>query len=233
MNADFATVMQELSALAAGAPASEEESRPTAQSVSGFSDLLKAMQLLGQRIEGLEKTVTKQFEALETARSGAAGDLAEQFGRLDEQLMVIRNSETVNQRLFDSLHQELISYRDNFVRESLQKPFIRDLLVLYDDLSAIAGQMEKATAGEKGRSAPTYSRDNLRNTLHFLLEILHRLEVNEIETKETVDLKLHRVISYVPADCAAEDGHIVKRVKRGFMWHGRVLRPEEVVARRF
>ena len=233
IGADFAAVMQELSAQAAGAPRREEEPRPLAQPVPEFADLLKAVQLLEQRIGGLEESVTKKLESLENAHGGAAAEFAQQIQKLDEQITAIRNSETVSQQLFDSLHQELISYRDNFVRDSLQKPFIRDLLVLYDDLSAIAGQAEKTVADEESRSANAHSRDNLSNTLHFLVEILHRLEVNEIETKEMVDRKLHRVIGYEPADCVEDDGRIAMRVKRGFMWRGRVLRPEEVTAKRF
>ena len=61
----------------------------------------------------------------------------------------MRESETVNQKLFDSLHEELISYRDNFMRDALQKPFIRELLVLFDDLSRLAAQLEKPADGTK------------------------------------------------------------------------------------
>ena len=69
--------------------------------------------------------------------------------------------------------------------------------------------------------------------LHFLLEILHRLEVTEVEQLATVDFNVHRVIGYVAAETAEEDGRIVKRVKQGFKWHGKILRPEEVIALRF
>ena len=66
-----------------------------------------------------------------------------------------------------------------------------------------------------------------------LVEVLHRMEVNEIEPKEMVDRALHRVVSYEPADFAEDDGRIVMRIKRGFVWRDQVLRPEEVVAKRF
>ena len=148
-------------------------------------------------------------------------------------LSAIRETETVNQKLFDSLHEELISYRDNFVRDSLQKPFIRDLLVLFDDLSTLAGQFEEGANEEESGPENARSRNNLTNILHFLLEILHRLEVNEIAESETVDRTLHRVISFEPAESAEENGRIVKRLKRGFTWHDRVLRAEEVIAKRF
>jgi molecular chaperone GrpE (heat shock protein) len=233
MGADFATAMQELSAQAAGAPLSDEATLGAKKPEPGLRELLSVLETLSQRVGGLENAVTKKFEALESARGSASADFAHEFRQLEEQLGAIRKSETFNQKLFDSLHQELISYRDNFVRDSLQKPFIRDLLVLFDDLSAIAAQLEQAAAGEGNRSGRARARDNLSNTLHFLVEILHRLEVNEIEPKETVDLNLHRVISYEPAEFPEDDGRIVMRVKRGFTWRDRVLRPEEVIAKRF
>jgi molecular chaperone GrpE (heat shock protein) len=220
IEADFAAVMQQLSAEAAIPPSAKEESSGVTPSGAEILELTSAVCLLSQRIEVLEGSFVRKFEAL-------------QFQKLEEQLAAIRDTETVNQKLFDSLHKELLSYRDNFVRESLQKPFIRDLLILFDDLSAIAGQFEDAAAADDAGSEGAQSSVNLKNTLHFLLEILHRLEVTEIEPKETVDRTLHRVISYEVADSAEEDGRIVRRVRTGFTWHDRVLRPEEVIAYQF
>jgi molecular chaperone GrpE (heat shock protein) len=212
---DFAAVMQELSAKAATSPPAAE-----LVPVSGISALITAIHSLGQRVESLEESVVRNFESIH-------------FQKIEEQLSAIRESETVNQKLFDSLHEELISYRDNFVRDSLQKPFIRDLLVLFDDLSTLARQFEEAATGEESSPENARSRNNLSNIQHFLLEILHRLEVNEIAETETVDRTFHRVISFEPADCEEENGRIVKRLKRGFTWHDRVLRAEEVIAKRF
>jgi len=76
-------------------------------------------------------------------------------------------------------------------------------------------------------------RDNLENAVHSLLEILHRFEVKEIEPRENVDRALHKVLSYEPADYPEEDGRIIMRVKRGFLWREKLIRPEEVIAKRF
>src|SRR5437667_186551 len=54
----------------------------------------------------------------------------------------------------------------------------------------------------------------------------------KIEPPERVDRACHRVISYEPADFPEEDGAIVMRVKRGFVWRGKLIRPEEVIAKR-
>src|ERR1700719_3536381 len=100
---------------------------------------------------------------------------------IDKQLLSIRNTESVNQKLFDSLHAELLKYRDNFLHESLQKPFIHDLVYLYDHLNGLCEQLSSA-AQEKGkRSRVSQWRDNLENAIHSLVEILHRFDVKEIE----------------------------------------------------
>ena len=93
--------------------------------------------------------------------------------------------------------------------------------------------MQSAAEDEGKRGAVAQWRDNLENAVLSLLEILHRFEVKEIEAGESVDRALHKVLSYEPADYAEEDGRIVMRVKRGFQWRGKLIRAEEVIAKRF
>jgi molecular chaperone GrpE (heat shock protein) len=174
---------------------------------------------LAAGIQALEKSLVSQFERF--------------AGEVDKQLASIRNTESVNQQLFDSLHAELLKYRDNFLHESLQKPFIHDLVYLYDHLNGLCEQLSTA-AQEKGkRSRVSQWRDNLENAIHALVEILQRFEVREIEARERVDRACHRVLNYEPADFPEEDGTIVMRVRRGFVWRGKLIRPEEVIAKRF
>ena len=189
---------------------------------------------VGEQVQALENKLLSRLDQLalemEAARAAA---FAEQFRKIDEQLASIRSTESVNQQLFDSLHAELLKYRDNFLHESLQKPFIHDLVYLYDHLNGLCDQLS-TVAQEKGkRSRVSQWRDNLENAIHSLVEILHRFEVKEIEPRERVDRACHRVISYEPADFPEEDGAIVMRVKRGFIWRGKLIRPEEVIAKRF
>ena len=216
VESDFAAAMQTLSAQAVPSLVVEQDD---ALPASGISALINAVHSLGQRLESLEETVLRRLEPIH-------------FEKMEKEISAIHETERVNQKLFDTMHAEMLSYRDNFVRESLQKPFIRDLLVLFDNLSGIAAQFEQTAASAERRPCDADTRDNLNNLLHFLVEILHRLEVNEMEPKETADRNLHRVVSVEPTDCAEEDGQIVQRLKRGFTWHGRVLRAEEVVAKR-
>jgi molecular chaperone GrpE (heat shock protein) len=189
---------------------------------------------LSSRLDQLEQALSDKIDEVTGRVTQSSGvDLAARFQKIDEQLAALRSTETVNQRLFDSLHDELLKYRDNFLHESLQKPFIHDLVHLFDDLSSLSEQLRMAAESESSRGHIAQWRDNLENAIHSLVEILHRFEVKEIEPKEVVDRSFHKVVSFEPADFPEEDGRIVMRVKRGFFWRGKLIRPEEVIAKRF
>src|SRR6266700_806848 len=222
---DFAIVMQQLSAEAEKIlPGDQSNSLPEVRDPTEPGQQPDAF---FERLHGLENSVLNRLEQI------AAQVEASRAAAFAEQLASIRNTESVNQRLFDSLHAELLKYRDNFLHESLQKPFIHDLVYLYDHLNGLCEQLSPA-AEEKGkRSRVSQWRDNVENAIHSLVEILHRFDVKEIEPRERVDRACHRVISYEPADFPEEDGAIVMRVKRGFVWRDKLIRPEEVIAKRF
>jgi molecular chaperone GrpE (heat shock protein) len=218
---DFASTMRELSAEAV------VRERPRSGTVE-LGAVLREFDALDARLQNMEALLKGHLENIANNLAPARAE----HQKIEEHLSAIRTSESVNQRLFDSLHEELLRYRDNFLRDSLQKPFVRDLIVLFDDLSTLSQQLSTAAA-EKKRDHLALWRDNLDNAIHALIEILHRLEVTEVETKDFVDLSVHKVVSFEPCGSADDDGRIVSRVKRGFIWRGNLLRPEEVIAKRF
>ena len=231
---EFASAMQQLSAEAAKALAPSMVNGDDEETVPA-SEIREEFASLNDRMAAMEKMLSEGLEKLtEAASRDNAADLPAQMRKIDEHLLALRNTESVNHRLFNTLHQELKSYRDNFLRDTLQKPFIRDLIVLFDDLTSLQGQMRSAASAPDARQSVVGQwSDNLDNAIHALLEVMHRMEVNEVEPRETVDRTLHKVVSYEPSDFAEDDGRIVMRVRRGFVWRDQVLRPEEVVARRF
>jgi molecular chaperone GrpE (heat shock protein) len=227
---EFASAMQQLSAEA-------EKTLPVEQDLMVRENGPAANQTESGQLEAglqnLENAIASRFDKLESTYVKKAAEFERQFQKIDEQLAMIRSTESVNKKLFDSLHAELLKYQDNFLRESLQKPFIHDLVHLYDDLTGLSEQLRSA-AEEKGkRGRVTQWHENLENGIHSLIEVLHRLEVREIEPKEQFDRACHRVINYESADFPEEDGRIVMRLKRGFVWRDKLIRPEEVIAKRY
>jgi hypothetical protein len=116
---EFASTMQQLSAEA-------EKTLPGGGwngNLGGeqFAQIIQEFRTLNGRMNTFEKAVLARLEKLENAEKG---DFTEQLRTMDEHLVALRNTDTVNQRLFDSLHDELIKYRDNFLRSSRGKPSI-------------------------------------------------------------------------------------------------------------
>jgi molecular chaperone GrpE (heat shock protein) len=144
--------------------------------------------------------------------------------------------ESANLRLFDALHAELKGYKDNFLFDALQKPFVRDLITLSDDLGVVQQQIEMRFQSLPDPASPEREflaklTMNVENTLAHFYEVLVRMEVEPYETAEgaAVDLKRHRALSVEPAMLPEHDGRIVRSLKQGFLWRERVIRPEEVV----
>ncbi len=231
---EFATAMQQLSAEAAKTiPPNLISQGPALAGSAELAEFSEELEALQDRLGGFEKTILEKIDTLTASMSAEKpADFSTQFKKIEERLSAIHSSETVNHRLFDSLHSELVAYRDNFLHESLQKPFIHDLVHLFDDLTSLSDQLQNAAAQDT-RGNISQWRDNLENAIHSLVEILHRFEVKEIEPKEIVDRAFHKVVSYEPAHFAEEDGRIVMRVRRGFFWRGKLIRPEEVIVKRF
>jgi len=160
---EFASTMQELSAAATLA---REEARS-----GDFASLLREFRTVNENVQSLESALTRRVEQIASIILPAhATEAAAQFQKIEEGLEAIRVSESVNHRLFDSLHEELLKYRDNFIYESLQKPFVRDLIVVYDDLTTLATQLKTASEGRKSERLMRW-QDNLGNAIHALMEV--------------------------------------------------------------
>ena len=151
----------------------------------------------------------------------------------------------VSHSMFSALHEELKGYKDGFLLQSVYRPIIRDLVSVYDDLTEIHRQITAAIAeaGEGAGDAPgtklILSRMqtmemNLGHNVEFILEVLARLEVTQFPSGEgKLDKCRQRAVAVEPSTNPEDDTLVVRIVKRGFLWHERVLRPEEVVVKRF
>jgi len=145
--------------------------------------------------------------------------------------------EKLNQQLFDALHEELRGYKDNFLLEILQKPIIRDLIVLYDDLSEIHGRLDlflKQAAPHPTQDFQQHLAMSLDHAVSSVLETLARLDVVRLEPSTgKLDPQKHRAVAVVEADTPAENGEIAQSLKPSFVWRDRRIRPEEVILKKW
>ena len=207
--------------------------RPLMQGLEAATRAAGENKMLLQKIgEKLDEKLGEESEARKSLP-----DLAENLRGLMDQ----KNG--VSQRMFAALHEELKGYKDGYLLESVHKPIIRDLISLYDDLTAIHGQMQETVVDAVRTSDVTgvalierlKTMDmNIEHNCEFLIEVLARLEVTLLPVGTgKLDMVTQRALAVEIAENPDEDGDIVRTLKRGFMWKGRVVRPEEVVMKKW
>lgn len=187
------------------------------------------LQKIGERLEEKAGAENEAQKSLPDLAEGLRGLLDQKNG--------------VSQRMFAALHEELKGYKDGFLLESVHKPIIRDLISLYDDLTAIHTQMQETVVDAVRTCEVTgvalierlKTMDmNIEHNCEFLIEVLARLEVSLLPVGTgKLDMVTQRALAVEIADDPEEDGNIVRTLKRGFMWKGRVFRPEEVVMKKW
>ena len=205
------------------------------------------LQMLRPLVLGLEALSRATVEnTMVLSRLEAASTNHDVLPRVVSQIQEkFENKNEINQQLFDALHQELKGYKDGFILEVLQKPLVRDLITLYDDMAEIHRQMESFLAGmesdAKSNAAPVpivvhvkNTRTNLHHVMQFLVEIMARMEVNLMEPSlGKLNKTTQRAVSVELADNESEDGDIARSLKPGFMWRERIVRAEEVVIKKW
>ena len=189
----------------------------------GMETVMRAQNSQSQSIERLEKALTGGVPLPEI--------LSDATKSLDQ-----RN--VVNRAMFDALHAELKGYKDDFLLESVVRPVIRDLLSLYDDTRELLRQVEHAASDQELSKMHSELLEtlttNLTHHIHYVLEILERMDVRVMpEHTGKLDKRAQRVVAREPAASPEEDLDVVRSIRPGFIWRDRVIRPEEIVVKKW
>lgn len=219
----------------------EDSKKTTTAAPPGLLQMLRPL-VLG--MEALSRATVENTMTL--SRLEAASTNQDMLSRMASQIQEkFDGKNEINQQLFDALHQELKGYKDGFILEVIQKPLVRDLITLYDDLAEVHRQMDCFVTGLDADKAPNpvampmgihikNMRTNVHHVMQFLIEIMARMEVNIQEpTKGKLNKTTQRAVSVELADLEAEDGDIIRSLKPGFMWRDRLVRAEEVVIKKW
>lgn len=128
---------------------------------------------------------------------------------------------------FDRLYQEMEELKQEQSLNEL-RPLYIDLILLVDRMEQIEFDLE-----ESGVESPEV--ENVMVTLkHEVLEILYRRGVEQIEhTPEYFDATFQKVVDTEPTYNPSEDNLVVGIRRDGYRFHDVVLRPEEVVIKKF
>ncbi|MEK0451215.1 MAG: hypothetical protein RL088_3483 [Verrucomicrobiota bacterium] len=156
----------------------------------------------------------------------------------------IESRNTVSRSMFEALHAELKTYKDAFILEAVLRPVIRDMISVFDDLGDTHRQLASTMAAlpeSEIKGSIIALVESLRNTvnnvdhnIHFILEVLERLNVTQIPSQPgKLDKRTQKAVAVESTPAETEDFDIVRTVRRGFQWRDRIIRPEEVVVKKW
>lgn len=138
--------------------------------------------------------------------------------------------DAVKEKAFDKLYEEMRRQKEaSDLLDRAVKPVLSDLLLLYDSMK----KFEASLINQPINDGELFQ--DFRYILEELLEILYRQEVLPIEenTSEPFNSKIHKATKTENAESKDDDFKIISIVRNGFTWRDKVLRPQEVVIKRF
>ena len=133
-----------------------------------------------------------------------------------EKLKVVEYEEKIKHVLadFQNLNKKTQSEIENGINAKLDE-FILDFLKIYDDF----------TRAQEVFSEGSVNTDGLNSILKNLDSLLKKYQVIPIEAiGEIFDPNFHEAIS-IMNDPALDDNTITKEIRKGYISHGRVIRP--------
>lgn len=194
-----------------------------------------------------QETETKTAAAPESVSTEEVGESEQKKGLNELLSMLIENNsflneikdlienrleyDAVKEKAFDKLYEDMRQQRElpNILDRNI-KPLLADLLLLYDNMN----RFEISLTSQQSSNSETILQE-FKDLLDELLETLYRQEVIPIEDDGSGNFnsKLHKATKTEAAKTQDEDFKIVDVVRKGFLWRDKILRPQEVVIKRF
>lgn len=138
----------------------------------------------------------------------------------------IKYDET-KERQITLLHNELQEHRQG-LHFRILRPLLLDLIALYDDIAKLL----ESTAEES--LTANQSRRNLESIQRSIEEMLRRNGVEPFTVEgDAVSIERQRVLKVLPTSEPLLDKKIAQRLRTGFSFEGRVIRPEWVEVYRY
>lgn len=132
------------------------------------------------------------------------------------------------ENLIRCLAEDMKIYRDDWLKQQ-KRPIILDMVMFYDSMEIAIKNLE-----EQDELTVEWFHGLLSALQDELLEVLARQDVYPFdEHPPFLDRRLHRTISLESTEYPEENNAVSRIVCTGFTWGDRVLRPENVVIKKY
>lgn len=181
----------------------------------------------GQKTEDVVHSEDHNAEFPHSALLAAMEQVAHNLSNLAEEFQKRLAYDKTKEDAFNRLYADMQESKQDAEFDRLRPVFL-DLILLFDRVENTVELLSTGQINEEVRVA------NLLGSIKDeLLEILYRREVDLINGQSsTFDASIQRVVGTEPG--GKDDDNLVTRlVRRGFKYRERVLRPEEVIIKKF
>lgn len=130
-------------------------------------------------------------------------------------------------KIIDDLHQSLQEYRDGLVKKYIHR-IITDIIKIVDDMRKFTAHHKKQEASEETTEKLFRYIENIASDLEDLFS--WEGVVPFTCSGDIIDLSRQRVLNKIETDDPEKDKTVAERLRPGYEWDGKVIRPEMVSA---
>jgi molecular chaperone GrpE (heat shock protein) len=130
-------------------------------------------------------------------------------------------------KIIDDLHQSLQEFREGLIKKYLHR-FITDIIKIVDDMRKFTSHYKEQPPSEETTEKLLKYIDNISSDLEDLFSwegvVPFTCEEDRIDTSR------QRILNRIETDDPEKDKTIAERLRPGYEWDGKVIRPEMVSA---
>lgn len=173
----------------------------------------------GSPENGSEKSPENGKEAAPSAEAQKIQELEAQVKEKEQKYVYLYAD-------FDNYKKRMVKERSDLLKFGWES-CARELLEVIDNLERALAHMPKSPDSSEAKSHKTLE-DGLKMVLNQFRATLEKQGVQTIKTEmQAFDPNLHEAVGQEDSEHA--QGHIVREETKGYMMHGRLLRPSRVI----
>ncbi|MDA3898229.1 MAG: nucleotide exchange factor GrpE [Desulfobacteraceae bacterium] len=180
-----------------------------------------------EEAEEVQDNVEKDVPDNENSEATAFDEIKNQLTELSQSFESKLKYDEHKNRIIDDLHQSLQEFREGLIKKYLHR-FITDIIKIVDDMRKFTSHYKKQSGSEKTPEKLLKYIENISSDLEDLFSwegvVPFTCEGDMINTSR------QRILNKVETDDPAKDKTIAERLRPGYEWDGKVIRPEMVSA---